>query len=61
MGEFALRGFDVHHQEPLKDAPLSGRLTSTDDLCILCLRCHRLAHASGAFTVTALRTLLAAL
>jgi hypothetical protein len=61
MGDYALRGFDVHHQVPLHLAPNSGRLTSTDDLCILCLRCHRLAHASGAFTVTALRTLLAAL
>jgi predicted HNH restriction endonuclease len=57
-GPFARNGFDVHHQVPLHQAGDTGRVTNTDELCILCVRCHRLAHASNKLTVNELRQFL---
>lgn len=54
-GDFAIHGFDVHHQVPLAEAGHSGTVNSVDDLCVLCVQCHRLAHRSGRFTVKKLR------
>lgn len=58
-GAFARNGFDVHHAVPLQSAGDAGRVTTTAELCILCVRCHRLAHASGKLTVQELRDFLA--
>lgn len=55
---FAEHGFDVHHQVPLHTLSGDGGKTNEKDLCILCVRCHRLAHASGYFAVSVLREIL---
>jgi hypothetical protein len=57
-GPYALRGFDVHHQVPLAEAGDSEVVTSIDDLCVLCVRCHRLAHRAELYTVPELRAFL---
>jgi hypothetical protein len=58
LGGHALDVFDVHHQVPLAKAPKGKQLTDPKELCILCATCHRLAHASGLFTVSELRDFL---
>lgn len=59
--DFAVHGFDAHHQLPLHGAGPAGTATKAEDLCMLCVRCHRLAHSCGVFSARALGAVLATL
>jgi 5-methylcytosine-specific restriction protein A len=37
----------VHHLEPLSAAPPSGRISTLDQLAIVCANCHAMVHVGG--------------
>jgi hypothetical protein len=37
----------VHHLEPLSDAPRGGRVVTLDKLAVVCANCHAMIHVGG--------------
>lgn len=46
-GEIGEGYAQVHHLEPLGDAPETGRATTLDKLAIVCANCHAMIHRGG--------------
>lgn len=52
------KGFcEVHHKLPLSMLNAETAIT-IDDMAIVCSNCHRMIHADGVKTITALRRIL---
>jgi hypothetical protein len=46
-GEFASHCVEIHHLEPVSLSGRQGRITSLEDLIVVCPNCHRALHQFG--------------
>jgi hypothetical protein len=47
-GDIGKHYAQVHHKEPLSEAPEEGRRVTLDDLAVVCANCHVMIHIGGA-------------
>lgn len=50
---------EVHHKKPISLSEI-GRITTLDELAVVCANCHRMLHTNGLIEVDHLREILAA-
>ncbi|WP_369323931.1 HNH endonuclease [Knoellia aerolata] len=55
FGSRGERGLEVHHDIPMHAGPAMKRVTSLEDLTVLCATCHRLLHADPDMSRDSLR------